>query len=84
MKFFEKNWISKIFFFNFRRKKNFDREFFEKFFLQPPNFFSENDFKHQKWKLHEDLTVLTPFRTLWQAVKVTSSRFHPPPPTWPD
>ena len=36
---FEKNWISKIFFFNFGRKKNFDRKFFEKFFLQPPNFF---------------------------------------------
>ena len=39
MKFFEKNWISKNFFFNFRRKKNFDRKFFEKIFLQPPNFF---------------------------------------------
>ena len=39
MKFFEKNWISKFSFFNFGRKKIFDREFFEKFFLQPPNFF---------------------------------------------
>ena len=37
---FEKNWISKNFFFNFQRKKNFDHKFFEKFFLQPPNFFS--------------------------------------------
>ena len=37
---FEKNWISKKFFFQFsKEKKNFDHKFFKKIFLQPPNFF---------------------------------------------
>ena len=39
MKFFEKIGFQKNFFFNFRRKKNFNRKFFKNFFLQPPNFF---------------------------------------------
>ena len=37
---FWKNWISKFFASIFEGKKNFDRKFFKKFFLQPPNFFS--------------------------------------------
>ena len=36
--FWKKLDFKKIFF-QFSKKKNFDREFFEKFFLQPPNFF---------------------------------------------
>ena len=43
--------------------KFFKQKFFKNVFLQPPKFLFHNDFKHQKWKLHEGLTVLTPFRT---------------------
>ena len=76
MKFFEKIGFQN-FLLQFSKEKEFQSQIFQKYFLQPPLFFSQNDFKHQNRKLHEGLTVLKPSRTQWQAVKVA-------PPPWPD
>ena len=40
------------------KKKKFQTEIFQNFILQPPKFLFHNGFKHQKWKLHEDLTPI--------------------------
>ena len=58
---FGKNQISKIFVSILM--KFFKRKFFKNVFLQPPKFLFHNGFKHQKWKLHEDLTPIPPSMT---------------------
>ena len=62
--FFCKNQISKIFASIFKRK------FSKNFILQPFKFLFHNGFKHQKWKLHEDLTPIPPSQTQRQVLKV--------------
>ena len=62
MNFFEKIGFQK-FLLQFSKEKKFRSQIFKKNFLQPPKFFSQNDFKHQKWKLHGGLTVMRPSRT---------------------
>ena len=52
------------------KKKKFQTEIFQNFILQPPKFLFHNGFKHQKWKLHEDLTPIPPFQTQGQVLKV--------------
>ena len=62
--FFCKNQISKIFAsILMKKKKKFKWKFFKNFILQPPKFLFHNGFKHQKWKLHEDLTPIPPSKT---------------------
>ena len=66
-------WKRKIFFFFRTRifgKKNFEREIFKKISLGPPNFFFVTHHKHQKWKLHEGFTLLTPSKASWQSAKI--------------
>ena len=60
----------KNFRFNFDEEKKFQTEIFQNFILQPPKFLFHNGFKHQKWKLHEDLTPIPPSQTQRQVLKV--------------
>ena len=57
-------------------------KFFENFCIQPTKFIFFTCFKHQKWKLHEGLTLLTSSQTKWRAVKVAVGWFHPHPPLY--
>ena len=68
--FFRKFQISKIFVSILMKKKKFQTEIFQNFILQPPKFLFHNGFKHQKWKLHEDLTPIPPSQTQRQVLKV--------------
>ena len=68
--FFCKNQISKIFASILMKKKKIQTEIFQNFILQPPKFLFHNGFKHQKWKLHEDLTPIPPSQTQRQVLKV--------------
>ena len=61
--FFCKNQISKIFASILMKKKKFQTEFFQKSYFTTPKFLFHNGFKHQKWKLHEDLTPIPPSQT---------------------
>ena len=58
----------------------FEIKFFEIFFLQPQKFIFFTCFKHQKWILHEGLTLLTSSKTKRQAFEVVLGGFNPPPP----
>ena len=60
----------KNFRFNFDEEKKIQTEIFQNFILQPPKFLFHNGFKHQKWKLHEDLTPIPPSQTQRQVLKV--------------
>ena len=60
------------------KKKKFEHKNFKKK-LYNPKFIFPHDFKHQKWKLHEGLTVLTPSQTWQRAFKVAVGWFNPHP-----
>ena len=68
--FFCKNQISKILASILTKKKKFQTEIFQKFYLRTPKFLFHNGFKHKKWKLHEDLTPIPPSQTQRQVLKV--------------
>ena len=68
--FFCKDQISNIFASILMKKKNFKRKFFKNFILHLPKFLFHYGFKHQKWKLHEDLTPIPPSQTQQQVLKV--------------
>ena len=70
--FFCKNQISKIFASILMKKKKFQTEIFQNFILQPPKFLFHNGFKHQKWKLHEELTSIPPSQTQRQVLKAVA------------
>ena len=63
----------KNFHFNFDEEKKISNGNFSKIlFYNPPNFYFIMVFKHQKWKLHEDLTSITSFQTQRQVFKVAA------------
>ena len=55
-----------IIFYNFFLQKTFCK----KIFVQPQKFIFFTCFKHQKWNLHEGLTLLTSSKTKRQAFEV--------------
>ena len=54
------------------------RKFYEKIFMQPPNFFFRCS-KHQNLNLHEGFIVLRAIHTQWHVVKDAMCHFGPPP-----
>ena len=77
--FFWKNWILKNFRKIFLKFFFLEIKFFEIFFIQPQKFIFFTCFKHQKWNLHEGLTLLTSSKTKQQAFEVAKGWFNPTP-----
>ena len=63
LKFFAKNGFFKIFVPALTKFFFLKLKFFENFYIQPPKFIFFTCFKHQKWKIHEGLTLLTSSQT---------------------
>ena len=61
--FFSQKSNFKNFLVNCDEEKNFETEIFQKFYFTTPKSLFHNGFKHQKWKLHEDLTPIPPSMT---------------------